>query len=636
MSTYGSGLTYGEGDSYGKGSAYTYGSGVTYGSRYGGAAAGPTAVVVVDHTAGVVPLTVSFDGTGSTPTDTAIVSYVWDFGDGSSDTGAEVSHEYSTPGTYYATLTVTDEDGYVGVSPVTITITSHAANVPPVVSITPSAPSGTAPFEVTFTATATDPDGYVTGWLWNFGDGNTSTQQSPTHIYDDPGDYTARLVVTDDDGATRTTTYSIRVFPDLVTPGLPAPELPVYDACGDGIPDDVWDIAWATMRNSHKMQVRIMVAESDGGYLQFCDESWTTPPWYLTAGSVEETLDDQVSRTASMEVVADHWTSREAILTDLSPYKTMLRVERGVYTPVGIVYFPLGVYRLFDVNVANDRHASLTAYSQEADIRDHRFITPLGKTASAMQFQALLGPTGMIFGDMGPKAPTLEWVGDNMNSAAGKTKVLPSKTTLTDGRNRLELIMKLADSINADFYFDRMGVMTMRDKSDFTDPVKTRINAHRPGVPNPWPDPAVLVQFSKKYTRNQVYNAAVVSAADTGGKVSYRGIAYDTDPASPTRWGGPFGHKPRYYSSPFFKSNAQCVAYAQQLVKESNQLKSTLDFEFVPNPAIELGDVLELEYPDGSVEKHIVRTLTIGLTADSTMTSSTAADSDTQVEMQVM
>ena len=56
----------------------------------------------------------------------------------------------------------------------------------------------------------------------------------------------------------------------------------------------------------------------------------------------------------------------------------------------------------------------------------------------------------------------------------------------------------------------------------------------------------------------------------------------------------------------------------------------------VPNPLVQLGDVLELIYQDGSTEKHIVRSLTIGLSADAEMTSSTAADSNTQAEMSSM
>jgi PKD repeat protein/WD40 repeat protein len=53
----------------------------------------------------------SFDGSASTDSDGTVIDYAWDFGDGSTATGAQAQHGYATPGTYTVTLTVTDEDG---------------------------------------------------------------------------------------------------------------------------------------------------------------------------------------------------------------------------------------------------------------------------------------------------------------------------------------------------------------------------------------------------------------------------------------------------------------------------------------------------------------------------------------------
>jgi hypothetical protein len=199
----------------------------------------------------------------------------------------------------------------------------------------------------------------------------------------------------------------------------------------------------------------------------------------------------------------------------------------------------------------------------------------------------------------------------------------------------LELIRRLAESLGADFYFDRVNLPTIRKKPDFDDPVTLVVNAQRATDP-PGSLPAILVSFNKKYSRSQVYNAVVVTSSDTAGTTTFRGVAYDTEPTSPTRWGGSFGKKPRFYSSPFFKSDAECLATAVRILNESLQLKSSLDFSMVPNPLVQLGDVLELVYPDEGEEKHIVRSLSIGLSADAEMTSSTAADSNTQAEMSSM
>ncbi|NIO80976.1 MAG: PKD domain-containing protein [Candidatus Aminicenantes bacterium] len=65
-----------------------------------------------------------------------------------------------------------------------------------------------ANFEVTtigltanFIDTSSDPDGTIVSWFWDFGDGNTSTQQNPSHTYAASGTYTVTLTVTDNDGA---------------------------------------------------------------------------------------------------------------------------------------------------------------------------------------------------------------------------------------------------------------------------------------------------------------------------------------------------------------------------------------------------------------------------------------------------
>ncbi len=58
--------------------------------------------------------------------------------------------------------------------------------------------SGTAPLAVRFTDTST---GEITAWSWDFGDGNTSSEQHPTHTYTAPGNYTVNLTVSTEDGS---------------------------------------------------------------------------------------------------------------------------------------------------------------------------------------------------------------------------------------------------------------------------------------------------------------------------------------------------------------------------------------------------------------------------------------------------
>jgi uncharacterized delta-60 repeat protein len=103
-------------------------------------------------------LTVTFDGSASTAVNGTIVSWVWDFGDGTTGTGAVTQHTYSSPGDYFATLTVTDSNGKINVVLLSYLVTVHLPPIPtptPTPGPTPTPPPGPGQVDPTFTATAT-------------------------------------------------------------------------------------------------------------------------------------------------------------------------------------------------------------------------------------------------------------------------------------------------------------------------------------------------------------------------------------------------------------------------------------------------------------------------------------------------
>jgi len=145
----------------------------------------PTADFTSGARSGAVPLAVAFtDASKGTPT-----TWAWAFGDGGTSTTRNPTHTYTTVGTYTVTLTVKNaygsdsetKAGYV------------TAGGMPAAEFTADQRVGTAPLNVKFTDLST---GNPTSWAWNFGDGTSSSEQNPAHVYQLEGTYDVTLKVT--------------------------------------------------------------------------------------------------------------------------------------------------------------------------------------------------------------------------------------------------------------------------------------------------------------------------------------------------------------------------------------------------------------------------------------------------------
>ncbi|RFA13010.1 cell surface protein [Subtercola boreus] len=161
-------------------------------------------------TSSVTNLALTVDGTGSADTDGTLTSYAWAFGDGSTATGANPPvHTYAAAGTYTVKLTVTDNDGATGVSQTTVTaVAAPPPNVPPTASFAATPTDLSVAFDASGSA---DSDGTIASYAWSFGDGQTATGPTPTHVYASAGTYSVKLTVTDNKGATGVSTGSVMV-----------------------------------------------------------------------------------------------------------------------------------------------------------------------------------------------------------------------------------------------------------------------------------------------------------------------------------------------------------------------------------------------------------------------------------------
>jgi len=142
---------------------------------------------------------ITFNATESYDPDGVIVSYLWNFGDGSNATEAVIEHAYAENANYTVTLRVTDDDEAIH----TVASTKIVLNRPPVAIFTESAESVLTGEIIHFNASDSyDPDGFIALYFWDFGDDANATGVTVDHAYIDIGNYTVTLTVTDNDGAT--------------------------------------------------------------------------------------------------------------------------------------------------------------------------------------------------------------------------------------------------------------------------------------------------------------------------------------------------------------------------------------------------------------------------------------------------
>jgi FOG: PKD repeat len=235
---------------------------------------------------------VSFTDQSNDP-DGSINSYSWGFGDGSTSSQQNPSHSYSDDGTYTVSLTVTDDDDASSTTSKTVTVSNQG----PSASFSSDAPVLTDNDLGLDASSSGDPDGNIDSYSWDTnGDGTygDATGASPSVSKGDDGTYSIGLKVTDDDGATDTSSQSLTVEnrnPSISVTTSTADKTVDIDASGstdqdgsissyeydwtnDGSYEDSGgDLATTshTYSSGGSKTIKVRVTDNDGGTYSYCN-----------------------------------------------------------------------------------------------------------------------------------------------------------------------------------------------------------------------------------------------------------------------------------------------------------------------------------------------------------------------------
>lgn len=317
------------------------------------------------------------------------------------------------------------------------------------------------------------------------------------------------------------------------------------------------------------------------------------------------TFDTGSDVNATMDITTDlSWPSTAASLG--APYGQEVYIERGVQYASGTQeWVGLGYFRIDRVEQANAPKGAvrITGSDRMSSIRDDRPIQPIVFTAGTSVGAVI----DFVVQDAVPTVVTVyDW--------AAYSATLQSDHILDD--DRIKFLNEILTAYGKVAYFDYAGRYQVKTPPSFTNTPVWFVNSGKNGV---------LCSMTRTISRDGVYNGVVATGEPVGTDLApVRGQALDLNVTSPTYWFGSFGKVPRFFSSSFLTTNAQCDSAAASILLTSTGIPYVVELGVVPNPALEGWDVLQVQYSDKvSYEIHVIDTIKYALGADGEMAIAT-------------
>ncbi|MET9550529.1 DUF5047 domain-containing protein [Streptomyces sp. NPDC006627] len=276
----------------------------------------------------------------------------------------------------------------------------------------------------------------------------------------------------------------------------------------------------------------------------------------------------------------------------LATYGARLRIARGVeYGDGSSELVPVGVFRLDSVDGdVTDGPVNLQGKSLEACVADDKLTEPYRATGT------VVGAVTALIQRSIPDADVISQIVD----------VPIGSRTFDVEADPWAGAQEIAAAAGAEVYTNADGVFVIATLPDLqtTEPVWA-IEATEGGA---------YISGNRAMTSDAVYNGVLArgeNASDNAPPVA--ALVVDDDTGSPTYWGGPFGRRPKFYSSSTLTTVNACTQAASLELAKAKAPNASGDISSLPNPALEPGDVLRVTHPDGTRELHQVASFSVPL-----------------------
>lgn len=352
------------------------------------------------------------------------------------------------------------------------------------------------------------------------------------------------------------------------------------------------------MRGSHGFAAEISARVGTSGALAVLP---------VDGGSVEASRQRLIRQTVSLTVPGQDWVNvARTPGSRLSPFAGELVVKRGVRFLNGQVeLLTIGVFVITGKAIdADEGRVTLTGSDRMLRIVDDRFEKPRKPGSNPSTVQAIR----LLIQETIP--------GITVTAAAGVVD-RPYNGRAVFEEDRAAAVRDMALSIGCEVFAASNGTFTIKRVPKLGDPT---VHTFMGVGPN-----SVLVSASDEEDRDGVYNAVVVRSQPTDPNVTPISVTVrDNGASSPTKWGGTFGKKARFYTSPLIESTAQALDTGRAILADSVGHKATVAFGTVPDPRTEAGDVVNIDY-GFAMDQHVIETMSLPLVNSGEMTANTQA-----------